>query len=232
MSWTEATIVRVIEETPLDRTLFLAVPPGRLPPTCVPGQHVVLRHPVERPPRDWYFSLSGMPAADGVMRVTVRRRGDEAHAIYDAPQGTGVLVSPPSGAFHIGSEPGEELVLCGAGSGVAPFRTYLDHRRQEARNEPVRLLHSAREPEELTFHAELSAWAADDETFEYVPRVTGHAAGWTGLRGRFDAPALAAAITAPARTRVFACGPRPYVESALAAAAACGVPPHRLLREG
>lgn len=230
MPWSDVTIERVVQETPLDRTFYLA--PSRGASFVVtPGQHVVVRDPTEQPERDWYFSLSGMPTAAGALRITVRGRGEAVQRIYDAPPGTRWRVQPPAGSFHIEGRLGETVVLAGAGAGVTPFRAFVEQQLAAERAEPVWLFHTARGPDELLFHDEFAAWSVAAEAFTYVPSVTGDDAAWDGRQGRLDETTLEPAIPSPDAVRVYACGPGPFVEGTLELAAALGVPEGRRLRE-
>ena len=230
MPWNDVTIERVVQETPLDRTFHLRLT-ANATFEGVPGQYVVLRDPTEEPERDWYFSLSGLPDGEGRLRITVRGRGDPVRRIYDAPVGTGWRVQPPAGDFRIEAPTGEPVVLAAAGSGVTPFRAFIEHRLAAGIEDPIWLFHSARVAEELLFHREFEAWARDADAFHYVPTVTGDDTAWAGPRGRVDAKALAPAIDAPDAVRVYACGPGPFVDAALDCAASLGVPEARRLRE-
>lgn len=230
MAWHDVTIERVVQETPLDRTFHLRLETGE-PFAATPGQYVVLRDPTEEPARDWYFSLSGMPGEDGQVRITVRGRGEPVRRIYDASPGARWSLQPPAGTFHVEGPPDETVVLLAAGSGVTPFRTFLEARRAAGRTEPVWLLHSARTGDELLFRAEFDAWARDLPHVHYRPTITGEDDAWTARRGRIDADLLRPAIGDPAAVRVYACGPGPFVEHALETAAALGVPEARRLRE-
>ncbi len=231
MPWNDVTIVRVVQETPLDRTFHLALAEGAAF-EGTPGQYVVLRDPAESPERDWYFSLSGVPDPDGRVRITVRGRGDAVQRIYDAPVGTRWRLQPPAGSFHIEGPAEESVVLLAAGSGVTPFRAFVEQRLTEDGTDPVWLFHCAKHGEELLFRAEFQAWSDAADAFTYVPSVTGtDDPAWAGRRGRLDAAALDPALPAPERARVYACGPGPFVEAALETAAALGVPEERRLRE-
>ncbi len=231
MPWNDVTIVRVVQETPVDRTFHLAPAPGGALLEGLPGQYLVLRDPTEEPARDWYFSLSGMPSKDGLLRFTVRARGEAVARIYDAPQGTAWVVKAPAGAFVVTAAEGEPVVLAAAGSGITPFRTFLEQRRTDGVQDPVWLFHCARGPQELLFGAELAAWAAEEPALNYRPRITGDDVAWDGPRGRLDTDALRPALADPAKVKFYACGPGPFVEAALDAAAALGVPEDRRLRE-
>jgi ferredoxin-NADP reductase len=232
MTWVDVKILRVVQETPVDRTFTLAVPPEHAAAfRFVPGQYLTVRDRSERPPRDWHFSLSGAPAPGGTVRVTVRGRGADARRIYDAPAGTVWRARPPAGDFRLVVEPGETLVLAAAGAGVTPFRALIEDLRARGHEDPLWLLHSARCSDELLFREEFTAWAASWATFHYVPTVTRPRPAWSGRTGRLGREILAEALARPEHARVYACGPGGFVDHVLDLARALGVPAARLARE-
>ena len=233
MTWTDVTVLDVQQETPCDRTFVLAPDPAATRRfTFEPGQHLKLRDPTERPERDWYFSLSGAPRPDGLLRVTVRGRGEHVQRIYEAPVGTRWVAEPPAGTFHVRGAPGETLVLLAAGSGVTPFRAFLEQERARGRTTPVWLVQCARSAVELLFHDEFSAWATTWPALRYRPTLTGEDPAWEGPTGRIGADVLAPALAEPATARVYACGPQTFIDDVLGAAEALGVASERCVREG
>ncbi|MDJ0521210.1 MAG: hypothetical protein QNJ90_03970 [Planctomycetota bacterium] len=232
MTWVDVTIAEVIQETPLDRSFVLRVPAEHVPAFAfTAGQYVRLRDPADAEERDWYFSLSAAPNAEGTLRVTVRGRGDAVQGMYAAEAGTAWRAAPPEGDFRFEAQPGERIVLAGAGSGVTPFRAYVETRADTGDADGVWLLHSARGADELLFHAEFTRWSEAWDAFTYVPTVTGDAEAWTGRRGRIDADLLREALGDVASVRIYACGPPPFVNEVLAAAAELGVAPERCCRQ-
>ncbi len=232
MTWVEATIAHVVQETPLDRSFVLALPDAAHADFAfVPGQYVVVRDPNETPARDWYFSLSAAPNDQGTVRVTVRARGDAVQHIYGASEGATWLIQPPAGGFHVEASAGERVVLAAAGSGVTPYRAFVEHHAELGDDTPVWLLHCARTSAELLFHAEFAAWSDERSVFTYVPTVTAEEAGWTGRRGRIDAALVAEAVGDAAVARLYACGPGPFVEAVHERGARAGLTPERLVRE-
>ena len=64
------------------------------------------------------------------------------------------------------------LVMVGTGTGLAPFRSmYLTYRNQNRWNKFV-LLDGCREARDLGYFDQLTALAAEDPTFVYLPTVT------------------------------------------------------------
>jgi ferredoxin-NADP reductase len=102
-------------------------------------------------------------------------------------------------------------VMVATGTGIAPFRSMVRDALHRGLPGPFVILHGASYADELPYHDELTALAADDPRVEYVPTVSrpdeARNAGWTGRQGRVDALAveLAPQWAGPA-TRVYACG--------------------------
>ena len=122
-------------------------------------------------------------------------------------------------------------MLAGAGSGVTPYRAFVEQRVRAGDEDPVVLLQSARTPEDLLFLEEFRAWSDAAKAFTHVPTVTSDAGDWSGRRGRIDADLLREAVGDPETVHVFACGPGDFVDTVLDLAADLGVPPARRLRE-
>lgn len=155
--WQTATITEIRRETPYAATFRLAVPAweGHLP-----GQHLMLR----------------LRAADGYL-------AQRHYSIASAPDGSGhveltldhVDGGEVSGWFHTVAEPGDQVevrgplsgffawpgdrpaLLIGAGSGVVPLMSMVRHHRARRLAVPLRLLVSARGPEELIYAGEYGA---------------------------------------------------------------------------
>ncbi|MDJ0976730.1 MAG: hypothetical protein QNJ98_19905 [Planctomycetota bacterium] len=228
----ELRVVEVLQETPVDRTIRFEVV-GADPSAFrfEPGQYVCVWDP-EDPETKRYFSISGGEPAAHTFQVTIRTNPDKEPAFYSVPVGQTILTQPPAGAFVLSYEPGDQLILIGGGSGVTPFRAYVEALdRLEGAPETV-LFESARNSERLLFKAEFEAWAEADPWLTYEPVVTGEEANWAGRRGRLTQEALQERVTDPSRAIVFACGQSAFVDAVLEAAQAIGVPADRCRREG
>ena len=233
MTWVDVTIAEVVQETEVDRSFVLAVPPEhRTALRFAPGQYVRLRDPRDATRRDWYFSLSGAPNEEGTLRITVRGTGAYVQPVYGARRGMIWRAAPPAGAFLITAPETGRVVLVAAGSGVTPFRAFLEHQAATDGDTPICLLQSARSAGELVFLEEFRAWSATRASFLYVPTVTGPDGGWGGRMGRIDARLLAEAVDAPDAARLFACGPRGFVDDMLELATGLGLAPAQVCGEG
>ncbi len=233
MEWRDSQIVRVVDETPLDRTLFLEVPAG-----CDhwldfrPGQFVVMSDPEAATPVRRAYSLSSAPREHAHLCITVRRMGGFGCVLHGFGPGKGIRLEPPQGRFVL-AEDDAPLLLCAGGSGITPFRSFVVHLARQGRRAPVGLLQSAQQPEELLFHPLFEALTREAPWLAYEPTVTRAAPEhpWPGRRGRIDADRIRARLGDPAATWFYACGPGAFVREMLELAAALGVPRERCRKE-
>jgi ferredoxin-NADP reductase len=233
-AWFDLEVLRVVQETPRDRTVVLGVPAAlRETFRFAPGQFVVLRDRAWSDRLQRPYSLSSAPDQADSLDVTVRDEGRFGRHLYERAPGDRLEARPPQGHFVLEVPTGFSLVLVSGGAGVTPFRGFLRHLRHEAHADPVVLLASARVPEDLVFHAEFEAHARESTWFRYEPTVTRAAPEdpWTGRRGRVDADLIAAAVPDPQRTVLYACGPSVFVDAVEHLATVRGVPKPLVRRE-
>ncbi|MHB9864253.1 ferredoxin reductase [Streptomyces sp. YIM S03343] len=152
--WQRAVLTEMRRETPRAATFRFAVPnwAGHLP-----GQHLMLRLTAE----DGYaaqrhYSIASAPDASGHIELTLDHvEGGEVSSWFHTvarPGDTVEVRGPLSGFFAWrGDRP---ALLLGAGSGVVPLMSMVRHHRARGLEVPLRMLVSARSPEELIYAAE------------------------------------------------------------------------------
>ena len=153
-TWQRATLTEIRRETPRAATFRFAVPGWR---GHVPGQHVMLRLTAE----DGYtaqrhYSIASPPDDAGHIELTLDHvEGGEVSGWFHtvAEPGDQVEVRGPNSGFFAwtGDRP---ALLVGAGSGVVPLMSMVRHHRARGLSVPLRLLVSARGPEELIYASE------------------------------------------------------------------------------
>lgn len=234
MAWFPLRLEEVRVETPIDRTLVWAPVDPADAPTLVwrPGQFLLLRDPASGIAGQRAYSLSAADGGEGRPAITVRDMGRYGAWWFRRAPGHVAEGAAPRGRFVLDMEACDRLVLLAAGSGVAPFRAFLQAWEGAGRRMPLCLVQSARVPAELVF-ASTFQQAAGHGAFTWVPTVTRAAddASWSGRRGRVDDALIAEAVADARAPRVYACGPDAFVAAALAGARAAGVPEDRLHHE-
>jgi ferredoxin-NADP reductase len=227
VGWHPATVTEVIRETPSASTLILDVPgwPGHRA-----GQHADIRLTAE----DGYraqrsYSVASAPE-DGQPAITVERLDDgevSPYLVDDAQPGDELEIRGPVGGWFVwDTADGGPLMLVGGGSGVVPLRSILRHRALAGSDADVRLLLSARRPQDVIYAAELASYGV---TLTYTREAP---TDWTGYARRVDRAMLGEVAFPPDhRPRIYVCGPTGFVEGVAADLTALGHDPDQLRLE-
>ncbi len=152
------------------------------------------------------------------------KRGALAEEILAAHRpGDQFAVDGPSGhGYPLARHAGRDLVLLGAGSGIAPLRAVLQAVLDDrARWGAVHLYYGQREPDELAYRQEVGAWRAAG--VRLVDVVSGVAPGWKGARGHVQ-HALLAQPPALGNAVAYVCGMAEMVADCSAAMHSLGLP--------
>ncbi|WP_030165987.1 ferredoxin reductase [Streptomyces sp. NRRL S-813] len=219
--WQTATLTEIRQETPHAATFRLAVPawPGHLP-----GQHLMLRltapdgYTAQR-----HYSIASAPDDSGHIELTLDHvEGGEVSGWFHtvARPGDRVEVRGPLSGFF--AWPGDRpALLLGAGSGVVPLMSMVRHHRARQLAVPLRLLVSARSPEELIYAREFGP--------ETTPVFTRRAPGGVPV-GRLSAAHLAPLVARPPAGgwEAYVCGSNGFAEHASRLLVAAGLPVDRI----
>jgi NAD(P)H-flavin reductase len=183
-------------------------PAGRALPGFQPGQFSMLyRHGVG----EIAISVSGDPAAGGVLTHTIRDVGAVSRALHQAGIGEIIGVRGPFGtSWGLDTATGHDLFIVAGGVGLAPLRPALlgALARREAYGRIV-LIAGARSPAEFLFRGQLEDWSAT-AGLEVGLTIDAPANGWSGPVGFVTEP-LARLPLDPQRTIAFVCGPEPMI---------------------
>ncbi|WP_251096730.1 ferredoxin reductase [Streptomyces sp. Caat 7-52] len=220
-AWQTATLTEIRRETPHAATFRLAVPAwaGHLP-----GQHLMLRltaadgYAAQR-----HYSIASAPDDSGHIELTLDRvPGGEVSGWFHTvarPGDTIEVRGPLSGFF---AWPGDRpALLLGAGSGVVPLMSMVRHHRARGLAFPLRMLVSARSPEELIYAAELGA--------ETTPLFTRSAPPGVAV-GRMTAAHVAPLLAEQpvGGWEAYVCGSNGFAEHASRLLVAAGQPVERI----
>jgi len=219
--WRTATLTGIRRETPRVATFRFAVPgwPGH-----VPGQHLMLRltaadgYVAQR-----HYSIASAPDDSGHIELTLDHvDGGEVSGWFHTVARVGDRVElrgPLSGFF---AWPGDRpALLIGAGSGVVPLMSMVRHHRARGLSHPLRMLVSARSPEDLIYARELGPETTTVFTRSAPPGVP---------VGRMTAAHVAPLLAErpPGGWEAYVCGSNSFAEHASRLLVAAGQPVDRI----
>lgn len=194
-----ARVVRVIDETTDVCSVWLK--PNSRFKGFRPGQHVLLDLEIDGARQSRCFSLSQAPRADGLLRLTIKRKSDGAvsTAAHALNPGQIVRLSQAQGDFAPRSAT-SRLLLISAGSGITPMLSLLHGFAAQATDRDIVLLHVCRSGADQIGAAELLELAARCPNL----RVQVH---MTETSGRIDADQIDALVGDWHEREALLCGP-------------------------
>jgi predicted ferric reductase len=159
------------------------------------------------------FSLSAAPTGRH-LRITIKVLGDHSAALRRLRPGTRVAIEGPYGVFTADRRNSDRVLLIGAGVGITPIRALLEELPEDA---DVVVVLRGSTTEDLVLR---------DEIGDHVARRDGRLHELVGPRESvpLDRAALRALVPDLVQRDVYVCGPEPFQDALVAAAADAGVP--------
>jgi len=212
-------------ETPQVLSMRLAADDHSPLPPPLPGQYLTVRVPGAGEPTPMRsYSLSGDPAA-GDYRISVKREdhGLVSRWLHDhVKPGSVIEAAAPRGDFYL-TEGGDPVVLISAGIGITPVLAMLHSLSAARSGRQVWWLHTTRNRETQAFADEVTT------LIEALPHAR-KLVSYTQQQGRLDRPAIAA-LSLPADSTAYLCGPTQFMTDMREALAASGLDSARIHSE-
>jgi NAD(P)H-flavin reductase len=199
-----------------------------------PGQSVMLGPRAQSARAPYSIACSPEDATrDSTLEFLIKtdaagRWGEDFEPLH---RGDWLGVGGPFGTFAFPESPRERRCLfIAGGTGIAPIRSMIRHATAARVGGRIRLLYSARTPDDFAYLPELRGMARRGE-IELSLTATRHMTPrWRGSKGRIVPPQLALLVDDPA-TLCFICGPASMVEDIPPLLKQLGVDKSRILLE-
>lgn len=149
-----------------------------------PGQFVSFTQKVNGAEITRAYSIASAPGAGNRFEICLNlvEDGQLSPYLFAMRPGDRIAMTPPLGTFVLRNPP-RDSILIATGTGIAPFRAYLQAYLPK-RKPGFTLLFGARYEEDLLYRKEFEALAAAYSHFRFWPTLTRPGPGWRGRVGR------------------------------------------------
>lgn len=184
--WRIGVVTRIENETYNTRRFWIQVPELALF-DFKPGQFVTLDLPIhERPAKRWRsYSIASWPDGSNVFELLIVLLEDGAGTPYlfnAVKEGSELTFRGPQGVFTLPDPLEKELYFVCTGTGIAPFRSMVQHiHRHRIPHPPIHLIFGTRTQNDLLYVDELKQLEEEMEGFYFVPTLSREK--WDGHQG-------------------------------------------------
>ncbi|NTS39686.1 FAD-dependent oxidoreductase [Flavisolibacter sp. BT320] len=184
--WRKGIVTRIENETYNTRRFWIQVP--ELDSfDFMPGQFVTLDLPIhERPAKRWRsYSIASWPDGSNVFELLIVLLEDGVGTPYlfnEVKVGSELTLRGPQGVFTLPEPLEKELYFICTGTGIAPFRSMVQHiHRHGIPHPPIHLIFGTRTQSDLLYVDELKQLEQKMEGFHFVPTLSREK--WEGRQG-------------------------------------------------
>jgi ferredoxin-NADP reductase len=171
--WYNASVVRIDDETPFVRRFYLAIEELEIV-DFLPGQFITLDLPIsEKRQHRWRsYSIANAPDGSNNIELCIVRKYDGLGSTYlfnEIKVGSKLQFKGPDGAFVLPKSIAEKkLVMICTGTGIAPFRSFIQHiDKHELPFKGMHLIFGARQQSDILYRNEMIAMAKKHTNFQY-----------------------------------------------------------------
>lgn len=177
----------------------------------IPGQFVSFTADVEGKPITRAYSLASAPSSDNHFELCLNRvqDGKLSPKIFDLAPGDTIQMTEPLGTFTL-REPARDSILIATGTGITPFRSYLQATLPKGAPN-FTLLFGVRYESHLLYRDEFEALDRQHPHFRFWPTLSRPAPTWSGRSGHVQAH-LSEAIAGRTDLDFYICGLKQMVD--------------------
>jgi NAD(P)H-flavin reductase len=239
--WNAAQITKISDACPSGKSvsLQLSVPSETAAAYTVPGQYVQVQPVVtsEDVKPAFLAICSGPSSEEGAATFDfLVKRTDANDWLTNVPAGTALQVSQVLGnGYNIAENvdglkydfPTQNVLLCAAGSGIAPIAAAIQSGLLQTTTRSCRLYYGERTAADLCFVDQFAAW--ENAGVEVVPVLSQPEPDWQGRAGYVQTALAEDGIAIPRNTAALLCGMKGMTESVKELLLAAGVFDGRVL---
>jgi NAD(P)H-flavin reductase len=157
----------------------------------VAGQFISVREPRGDKFVTRAYSIGSPPRGNNTFDLCLNRvdEGFMSNFLCDRLVGETARFHGPHGLFVLTPEV-EDVIFVATGTGVAPFRSMVQHlfgedgsSQQRHRGKHIWLVYGTRYPEDVYYQEEFERLAAEHTNFHYIATLSRGPENWTGSRG-------------------------------------------------
>lgn len=191
---------------------------SKRPWTFLPGQFITVKFLIDGKPAIRSYSISSSPTQQDHLDITVKITPNGLTSVYlfdKVKAGDRFEIRGPFGKCTYTEDLGKNIVLIGAGSGIAPLMSILRYVIDKKTGAKVTLFYSNKTKEDIIFYKELAQLEKENPNFRCILTVTRDETGWTGKTGRITAEMLSENIADKDTAIFYAAGPPAMVDDAV-----------------
>ncbi|MBI2670918.1 FAD-dependent oxidoreductase [Candidatus Woesearchaeota archaeon] len=177
-----------------------------------PGQFIMVNHnaikdgnkiDVKRP-----YSICSSPLNKDYIELAfdIKPNGLVSRYLYNLKANDYIEISPPNGFFTFEDSIKENLVLIGAGTGIASLIGIIRHVKERNLKNKITLIYSCKTKNDIIYHNEIKNIKNHLKNFDFYITLT-QDNEWNGLKGRVDFDMLKSIIDDFDNKLFYICGP-------------------------
>lgn len=214
--WRTGKVIRIENETADTRRYWIQVP--ELDSfDFAPGQFVTFDLPIhEKPNKRWRsYSIASWPDGTNVFEliIVLDKLGAGTHYLFEQVDvGSELIFRGPQGVFTIKQPIEKDLFFICTGTGIAPFRSMINHIKNEnIPHQDITLIFGCRTKKTLLYYEEMKQLAAVVPNFAYIPTLSRET--WEGRSG-YVHPIYEELCTERKPANFFLCGWKGMIDEA------------------
>ena len=183
--WQKGIVTKIEDETYNTKRFWIELPET---PSFdfAPGQFVTLDLPIhDKPNKRWRsYSIASWPDGNVIELLIVLLEGGAGTTwlFNNVAIGSELTLRGPQGVFTLPDEIDRDLFFICTGTGIAPFRSMLNHiKLHNTPHKNLYLIFGTRAQRDLLYYQELKELQKDIEGFEFIPTLSREE--WDGCCG-------------------------------------------------